>query len=567
MKLLSCTVSNFGSYKELEFDFSDQGLTLIHGPTGSGKSTLLDICSWVLYSVTAKRGSVEEVRSWQAGGESTIGKLILLVGATQLTVCRTRGGAGRNDLFWIESGDPTREIRGKDLNDTQKLLEARLSISADCFLASSYYHEFSPTAAFFTAKAKDRRELFEHVCDLSFPTKLSDRCIEEKRKIKDSIASCSGDLSELTGLVQAQTAHLVSLTESRRNWEVSRERRISDFRRKAETFETEKSNKIKTLQAKSQAWEQEALVRIDKISDRISHLDSVTRPLKDLELEEARVRNETRCKSCGALPENLAAVLESVVSEKLTNIQNMNDLKRSKKELSELGKAVNPYAGTLDIALQEVNNHSNMVQALEAEQNPFTGQLEALQETLYKGKASLKSTQDALSKHKHRCSSIEHLYELSFELRGTLINSAIQDIEKQTNRYLEDYFDAELRVDFESKDADNLELRIQKSGYSCTYAQLSKGQRQMLRLSFCVSVMNSTADNAGIHFSHLFFDESLDGLSVELKLKAYRLFEELSKSHSVLIVDHSQELGMLFNKKYHVSLCGDYSKLELEANQ
>lgn len=36
MKLLKAEVHNFGSYKDLEFDFNDLGLALIHGATGSG---------------------------------------------------------------------------------------------------------------------------------------------------------------------------------------------------------------------------------------------------------------------------------------------------------------------------------------------------------------------------------------------------------------------------------------------------------------------------------------------------------------------------------------------------
>lgn len=45
---------NFASFRELEFDFSNKGLTLIAGPTGSGKSTLLDAPSWCLFGVTSK---------------------------------------------------------------------------------------------------------------------------------------------------------------------------------------------------------------------------------------------------------------------------------------------------------------------------------------------------------------------------------------------------------------------------------------------------------------------------------------------------------------------------------
>jgi ABC-type lipoprotein export system ATPase subunit len=97
-------VTNFGSYKHLEFDFNSNGLTLISGPTGSGKSTLCDIVPWILFGRTSKGGAVDEVRSWDAE-EATTGTLML----HGISITRSRKP---NDLT-IDGR------RGKDLNDTQ----------------------------------------------------------------------------------------------------------------------------------------------------------------------------------------------------------------------------------------------------------------------------------------------------------------------------------------------------------------------------------------------------------------------------------------------------------------
>ncbi len=91
-----------------------------------------------------------------------------------------------------------------------------------------------------------------------------------------------------------------------------------------------------------------------------------------------------------------------------------------------------------------------------------------------------------------------------------------------------------------------------------------KGQRQMLKLSFVLSVMAAASNKAGVHFDNLFFDEALDGLDTDMKVKAYGLLEELATRHgSVLVIDHAPEFQALFDRRYHVTLDGDHSHIEV----
>src|SRR5271166_6085820 len=154
MKILSCYVSDFASYEELHFNFQKQGLTLIQGPTGSGKSTLCDIIPWTLFGRTAKDGAVDEILKWNST-EPAYGNLTLEVRGEKIAVTRARGkNAKDNDLIlWVDD----KLIRGKDLNDTQKLINTKLGMDLQLYLASAYFHEFSQTAGFFTATAKNRR--------------------------------------------------------------------------------------------------------------------------------------------------------------------------------------------------------------------------------------------------------------------------------------------------------------------------------------------------------------------------------------------------------------------------
>lgn len=151
MTLHKAKVTNFGSFRELEFNFDTPGLSLIHGPTGSGKSTLIDITSWILYGITAKDGSVDDIRSWTSDGVTT-GTLEVSTQNGRILVTRVRGSTKQNDLFWED--EPGIQRRGKDVTETQRLLEERLGVSSNLYHSGASYTEFSRTGRSFIAKRK-----------------------------------------------------------------------------------------------------------------------------------------------------------------------------------------------------------------------------------------------------------------------------------------------------------------------------------------------------------------------------------------------------------------------------
>jgi len=115
------------------------------------------------------------------------------------------------------------------------------------------------------------------------------------------------------------------------------------------------------------------------------------------------------------------------------------------------------------------------------------------------------------------------------------------------------------------QEADKLDVAVWKNGNECAYSQLSKGQRQLLKLSFGVAIMQSVSQRHGLHFNALFFDEALDGISDNFKAKTYRLFEQLAtKYDSVFVVDHSDSLKSMFDNKIEVTLVNGHSVIEEE---
>jgi DNA repair exonuclease SbcCD ATPase subunit len=159
-------------------------------------------------------------------------------------------------------------------------------------------------------------------------------------------------------------------------------------------------------------------------------------------------------------------------------------------------------------------------------------------------------------------SDLNWLYDKSFELRGQLLQQALVTINRRTNDILERFFDAELRVRFELNDGDKVDVLITNAGYDCPYRQLSGGERCLLKLAFNFAYMSAAENRAGTKFATLMLDESLNGLDASLKVKAFTLLQSLEELYeTILVIDHSEELKILFENQYVVDKPSAHSTL------
>ena len=537
MKLLQASVTNFGSYKELTFNFENLGLALVHGPTGAGKSTLQDVAAWILYGVTAKGGAVDEIRSWTSPDEPTKGCIDVDINGTIITVYRTRGSTSQNDLHYEDHAKPGDTQRGKDLAETQRLLEDRLGVSKDLYIAGAYYNEFSPTGGFFTAKAKDRRELFEMLTDLSLAKTILERTSNVKKIEKKALQDAVSNHANAEGRSQ-------SLKSS-----------LEDAQRRRDNFYSDKEKAIAVLLEKIQGFENEKQARIESINTELIHFE-YTRS-KDVDDD----RNEI--KRLQALVMVAVAVCPTCGQRNEEFLNHCHKLDRTQAHLEHTIREANPYDLQLEQAEAYNNPYNEQAEIESAKVNPFVEQISKIKLDISKVNTDVRNYSKAVEIHTRKIASLTQLADLSADLRGALLVRSIREIEDTTNRYLETYFDADLRVGFNLNNSDDLDINVYKNGYNAVYKQLSKGQRGLLKLCFSVAVMQAVSNQAGTHFGCVFFDEALDGLDADLKVKAFSLFSELEKTHeSILVVEHSAEFKQLFLRTFHVTMQDDVSTVE-----
>ena len=562
MKLTQCRVVNFGSYKELDFDFSNLGLGLVYGATGSGKSTLCDIACWILYGTTAKDGNVDEVRSWQSPNEKTEGNINVETPQGLISVYRSRGRSSENDLFWVE-GDQT--YRGKDITDTQKMLEKRLGVSSSLYLLSAYFHEFSESGKFFTAKAKDRRQVFEQVTSLDLPIKLAVRTSEARKSAKKELTEFETQIAKLTGKVEQLGRATDDATRAENQWNVRQKSTIETLTQKHLQFEQNKAATIQELEHKVAQFDVITAARETALVDKMTALEGILKADTDYDRAIKQLESKSVCATCGGPSAEFATEIADIRTAQKRNTQYRHQFDTLRAELANLQTVESPHRAELTAARNAENTYAAAIEQAKAEVNPFQAQIARFKDEERETWTQLAAATARLKDATRRVTALSTLYDLSFHLRGELLKNTVQEIQNQTNEYLERYFDSEIRVGFALEGSDELEVSIHKNGYECVYRQLSKGQRQLLKLCFSVSVMAAAANSAGVHFDNLFFDEALDGLDATLKVKAFDLFQELEKDHeSVLLIDHAPEFQNLFNKRYQVSLTSDTSTIQEE---
>lgn len=470
MRVLNWRVENFGSYKSMEFDPSNRGLTLISGPTGSGKSTLCDVIPWILFGKTAKDGAVDDVRNWSTE-EDTKGWAEVEVGQRVLIINRIRGK--QNDLYFTNG--ISQANRGKDIPDTQKMINKYLGLTPDLYLSGAYFHEFSRTANFFATTAKARRELCDQIVDLLLANKLQKSFSEEKKQI-------SKDVDKLNLKTAITTNHLNSLNKA-----------LNDHTKLSQTFERDQEKKILGLQERLK----------EEINNKPvhNHLPGV-------------------CPTCGA-----------VVNKAIKPVIAFSHSDSIKSRIDEERSAANPYHTLVKISKKDIASTTLSLEKLTEDQLALALQL----------------------------NDIELMVDVVSVFRGAVVRQTIVELQNKTNSLLTKHFDAEIKVSL-SIDEDALEVAIQKNAVTCNYSQLSKGQRQLLRLCFAISTMRVVQNAHGVHFSEIFLDEFLDGLDETFKLKAFGLLKELEAEYgSVFCVEHNNSLQAMFSNLIQVKLENGHS--------
>lgn len=558
MKLIRLELYNFASYDHLEFEFSAIGATVISGPTGVGKSTFMDAVPWILFSRTAKNGAADDVLSWNSD-EPTKGKLYITAGPLKhaYEVHRTRGRKTKDNDLWfgrcVDLAAGAQPTRGKDLTDTQRLINNLLGFDCDLYLSGAYFHEFSQSASFFVANAKTRRTIIEQVVDLTLAKTLGEKASEYKSQhtkwLDENKIALIKAQSALEQLKKTQEADKIKAL----TWETNKQEQVAKIQKLSQDFDKNKRKAVKSLTEDFECSYAALHKEVPDIKDDSYFVQLIA------ELESDVPQPQAPCPTCGVTKQQHSAhsrALRVAEMERQSNRQLIVVKGSLERQLDQMTKA---YTKILETETNRPNTYVEQLQALKASVNPFTTETKDLTDL----EQEIQVFQSDLNLLKDEISNAETLKDLINQFRTVLTTNTVSDLERLTNDTLNDYFDAEIRVTFQIEQADKLEVTIFKDGNECAYHQLSKGQRQLLKLSYGVATMQTVQNHHGVTFSTAFYDEPTDGCDETIKQKALKLFHSLAVKYSdVFVVDHSESFKSGFNNRLNVTCTNGVSSIE-----
>lgn len=555
---------NFGSYKYIEKTFTKGGVTLITGATGSGKSTFCDAAPWLIYGKTAKNGAVDDIINWTTQ-EPASGLIELQTSKdVSVVICRVRGPKS-NDLYYTVGDGPA--TRGRDLADTQNQINDIIGLSLDSYLTAGYYHETCLTSTFFTAPAKIRRQLVEQIVDLSLIRSISDRTTQYLKDIKDETEIFKQSLSQLRGQCQTSNKYLLSLQAAKKNWEADAKSQLSRLREKSDKF-----NEIK------QAALEEAISELNtaKVSLR-QEIEEAGGAIRDLVYFETKAKELENKKS--SLATNTCNVCNAPTSlDQVRAVERAINLNKAEMEANERQKVTHTLLQSRLASLDKVEHHYNKsIRKARSLENTYLEQLAGLQSRINPNismlaqvtleienlTAEIEAKQSQIDANNKEISTAKLLLDLLVAFREHSSMKTVRRLQDSTNKILADCFDSEFVVQFDLEAGDKVEVTVFREGVRCVYSQLSKGQRNLLKLCFSVATMRQLEEYNGVHLNALFFDEALDGMDFELKTRALKLFDQLALVHdTVFVVQHAEELKPMVSNHLAVTYDSNGSSFE-----
>ena len=383
-RIEECIAENFLSFKRIVFKYKKMGLTLVEGfdedlgvNTGTGKSSFLDIPFYGLFGRTSKDLAADEVINRQENKNTLVEiKLSSADGLYSIRRCR-KHSQFENDLVMIKP-DGT-ELRGKDLRETQKLIEGEIGCSFDIFLKSTYFTQFGTIDRFLSASDTEKKKLIGEIADLSIYDKMEDvvkldikrleslldstkakhsNIVFEENYIKDDIVLKT---TEKESLEKRLKDNLTKAINSEKTWNQLQEAKIKNEESSLKAFEEKRNATIKQYEENEETFKKELEAKKQKILSQISNSE-LDLSSKEFDLKEKSgkiIDCSFKEFSIASLKEkvDLCLKLERKKFELEASIGSFNNeiLKIEKTIDSEKNKMNNNESGTCNYCYNEIN--------------------------------------------------------------------------------------------------------------------------------------------------------------------------------------------------------------------
>ena len=228
---------------------------------------------------------------------------------------------------------------------------------------------------------------------------------------------------------------------------------------------------------------------------------------------------------------------------------------RFEAELEKIKGEENPLQNMEKTIAAEVNPHIQRIENIKLEKNPYVGQIESLNSDTNKASSELCGINQDLESSRHTMEVAAwwreaiHVYIKSF-----LMDSFVEQINFQTNAYLDRLFNGILKIDISATTEkgknvkEKISIDIVYGNSTCSYQSLSGGERSRICLAVNLALSDVISNTSGKSFKLLMLDEVFNGLDENGKEQTMNLLKTLEERFdTIFVIDHSTEFKSLFS--------------------
>jgi DNA repair exonuclease SbcCD ATPase subunit len=548
------SASNFFSWELLEFDFQS-GVTLITGDNlddgtseGAGKSSIANALCWALYGELPKDTNIDDVIRT---GQKSCMVTVQLNNGSMITRSRKP-----NQLF-ISDWEVTSVEQGKDVKETQKMIESLIGMSFDTFCQSVYFAQ-NYTNKFITATQENKAKILSELQDLSVFDKAS-RQSHEKAK-------------------QAKNDHLQVEIEKGYTYNslVNADRELKTFEQLSQTFDQDRMTQLDEIIGRSYSVsvkinqleaDIKSIVNLSNIDDKMDELEEISKDLRECHNKLYHINalktvaaNETNCPMCGQdLPGAEKIIIPDDTEFKLKHAYLTEEHTRISLELAHLMNEKNRNSllqEKLQNLIEQKNQITKEIDRVEKLENPYINKIEEISILRTKLRTKIDNLNDKMNDINKLASRYDYLKDGFKEIKSYVFQSLLSELNRNTNRYLNDLFEVPASIIFDNisdeGDVSKIKTTVMLDGYERSLGLLSGGQFRRVQLAVDFALSDIVAQRSKNPINVRILDESFKDLS---EVSMERIVNVLQKmSGSTILIEHNSIIKNIVNRVYKVEL-------------
>jgi len=575
MRILSAEIKNLFSIRDIKLSFDDAGLILLNGlnhddrdrSNGSGKTNMLLSISYGIYGKFPKDVNIDEVI--RIGEEKGYVIISLKIGEDIWTVKRERP---KKETYWLN---------GIIKIISQEEFENAIGLSYSHYLISLYFAQGN-IGRFLTLSDTDKKTFLLHLKNLDKFGLCKKECFKEMKANEEKERQVELKVESIKGQLKAYTEQLVLFDRKKIL------KQIEDANSIIEKNKTEIEG-LSLVRApdliKLEDLKNKTLEKLNLICKIKGELSILKKQKSDF---EKKINNVIPCPHCakdivivgntlnkldGNLRELLEketfdlvghiAFLEHSVSEepKIIEIHNKikEGIKKEQKEYDEAKSRCLFLQAIIDRNLDEISRLT--------EKSKDTEKLrEKIEVLINKDLEEQKEVIDDIKSEKILLSAIGDMFS-STGIPSYVLDGIIDNLNAMINKYISliwsnaSYTIRTYKENNKGEVSTKFSYLLSINGRERTLGSLSGGEARSFSLAVDFAIMDLLSSEYGSILSPVILDEPFDGLDSIGKQEVISVLKKVSIDRQIVIVDHTEEFKLLFDKVWTVERKNDISVL------